>query len=233
MQRRSERLDRDTARRLLERLDPDDAPPGYTAVARVLRSATAISDDDEAASMSEFTLVRDRLLTASEPAVRSIPARRVPVGRAAKAGVGIVGAVLLLTSGVAAAGVLPTPMQTVAAAVLDRVGVHVPDDAADTTGDEGVSDRENDSSALDSSEHSDSSSPEASGEPSNGKGDDMSSLATTTDATGSDKGATISDEAAGEKSHAGDSKPDEHTPSSTVPSTPVPGDHGTPSEHRP
>ncbi|MDP9209732.1 MAG: hypothetical protein M3O65_14850, partial [Actinomycetota bacterium] len=52
-------LDADTAERLLSgRLDPDDAPPGYAEVARLLRAAVAPADPAEltgqAAAMDAF-----------------------------------------------------------------------------------------------------------------------------------------------------------------------------------
>ncbi|HEV2893763.1 MAG TPA: hypothetical protein VG411_08430, partial [Actinomycetota bacterium] len=60
-------LDADTAERLLSgRLDPDDAPPGYAEVARLLRAAAAQADQVEptgqAAAMHAFrtTLPRGR-----------------------------------------------------------------------------------------------------------------------------------------------------------------------------
>ena len=72
-------LDADTAERLLSgRLDPDDAPPGYAEVARLLRAAAAPADPAElagqAAAMAAFRTTHAR------PAQR--PGRPAPVGRA-------------------------------------------------------------------------------------------------------------------------------------------------------
>ena len=58
-------LDADTAERLLSgRLDPDDAPPGYAEVARLLQAASGPADPaevvGEAAAMSEFRTARRR-----------------------------------------------------------------------------------------------------------------------------------------------------------------------------
>jgi hypothetical protein len=72
-------LDADTAERLLSgRLDPDDAPPGYAEVARLLRAAAAPADPAEltgqAAAMDAFRTAHAR------PAQR--PGRPGPIGRA-------------------------------------------------------------------------------------------------------------------------------------------------------
>ena len=58
-------LDADTAERLLSgRLDPDDAPPGYAEVARLLRAAAAPADPAEltgqAAAMDAFRTAHAR-----------------------------------------------------------------------------------------------------------------------------------------------------------------------------
>jgi hypothetical protein len=72
-------LDADTAERLLSgRLDPDDAPPGYAEVARLLRAAAAPAAPAEltgqAAAMDAFRTAHAR------PAQR--PGRPAPIGRA-------------------------------------------------------------------------------------------------------------------------------------------------------
>jgi hypothetical protein len=74
-------LDGDTAERLLAgRLDPDDAPPGYAEVARLLQAAAAPADEAEltgqAAAMHAFRTTRLRRV---EPPGR--PARRRRPGR--------------------------------------------------------------------------------------------------------------------------------------------------------
>jgi len=76
-------LDADTAERLLSgRLDPDDAPPGYAGVARLLRAAAAPADPAEltgqAAAMDAFRTAHAR------PAQR--PGRPAPIGRAGGSG---------------------------------------------------------------------------------------------------------------------------------------------------
>ncbi|HSO53633.1 MAG TPA: hypothetical protein VL330_12995, partial [Actinomycetes bacterium] len=58
-------LDADTAERLLSvRLDPDDAPPGYAEVARLLQAAAAPADPAElagqAAAMATFRTAHAR-----------------------------------------------------------------------------------------------------------------------------------------------------------------------------
>jgi hypothetical protein len=74
------RLDADTAERLLSgRLDPDDAPPGYANVARLLRAAATPDPGEpagQAAAMAAFRL--------SHPGPRHpAPPSRVP-GQAAR-----------------------------------------------------------------------------------------------------------------------------------------------------
>jgi hypothetical protein len=74
-------LDADTAERLLSgRLDPDDAPPGYAKVARLLRSAAAPPDPGEltgqAAAMAAFRLAHRGSAHPSRPGQGTGPAGR-------------------------------------------------------------------------------------------------------------------------------------------------------------
>jgi hypothetical protein len=66
-------LDADTAERLLSgRLDPDDAPPGYAKVARLLRAAAALADQveptGETAAVNAFRTTLPRGRPAQGPA---------------------------------------------------------------------------------------------------------------------------------------------------------------------
>lgn len=120
---------------------------------------------------------------------------------------------LSLVGGVAAAatGSLPGAAQDTARTVLGKVGVTVPgaDDHAGTHPD---------------SRGSSATAPTATPSPSAtaGKGAEISKLATTTTATGVDKGALISGVASGGKSHAGQHGTATTRPSSAPTSTPTP-----------
>jgi hypothetical protein len=114
-------LDPDTAERLVAgELAADDAPPGYSAVARVLAAVAGPAGADELADEGEAKAayargVADRAPTAS-------------LRRLAVAGI----AVLLLASGTAGAatGALPGRLQNAVSDVLERVGISVPDGGA-------------------------------------------------------------------------------------------------------
>jgi hypothetical protein len=69
------------------------------------------------------------------------------------------------------------------------------------------------------------------GDENSGKGEEISGLATETDATGVDKGAEISDAASDGKSQAGEDHPGADVPSSVPVSTPSQADDGL--SHRP
>jgi hypothetical protein len=172
-------LDQDTADRLLAgRVDPDDAPPGYADVARLLRAAGApptpaeLVREEQAVAAAART-VRARPVLTSTPATRRHTVRsrffRVKV-----AGLIAVGTVLG-TGGLAAAGALPDAGQNAASDVLSSIGISVP--AADQQ------------PATD--EHPAST------------GTQISEIATATDAEGVDKGAEISSTASGGMSQAG------------------------------
>ncbi|MGH2659744.1 MAG: hypothetical protein ACRDHS_08790 [Actinomycetota bacterium] len=167
-------VDEDTADRLLSGLvEPDDAPPGYVDVARMVRAAGSPATAGELAQEREAVFAAAAAVGARPSAsVLRTPRRskmRPKRYRAKVAGLVLVGT-LAGTTGLAAAGALPDPAQDVASDVLARVGITVPagdDDPASS-------------------------------------GSDVSGTATTTDATGVDKGAEISSAASGGMSQAGD-----------------------------
>jgi hypothetical protein len=179
-------LDRGTADRLLSgSVAPDDAPPGYAHVARLLRTVATPPSPRELAPQAEAIATAQTILSARSaappaPARSGVRHRRAGRGwrRARVMGLVLVGA-MLATSGLAAAGVLPDRVQSAASKVLDAVGIDVPDPT--------------------SVEHPAST------------GEEISQIATTTDAEGVDKGAEISDTASGGVSRAGQ----EHTPPSS------------------
>lgn len=166
-------LDEVTLDRLLAgRIAPDDAPPGYSEVARVLQAAVAAGEHEElvheaahVALAMELVKQRSPASTPSERRSRKMRSRsrRVKVG-----GLVVVGA-LVGSTGLAAAGVLPDAAQDAFSMVLERVGITVP----------------------------------ASDDHPAGSGEEIAEMATTTDATGMDKGAAISFAASGGVSQAG------------------------------
>jgi len=115
-----ETLDDWTAERLLRgALPPDDAPPGYGAVATLLEAAR--------------TEVRTTTATATDGMVTAMVAavRRggvVPRGRRTRAKVAAAASagVLALSGGMAAAGALPSTAQQQVSRALAKVGIEVP-----------------------------------------------------------------------------------------------------------
>ena len=169
------KIDDDTMDRLLAgRIDPDDAPPGYTEVARILQAAGSPPRGEHLSREVEYVAAARRVMSpgsASTGGTGGSPTRR----RRALAGLIVTGA-LAGIPGLAAAHALPDPAQHAVSRVFDKVGISVPDTQhAPTT----------------SVDHPAST------------GAEISSIATTTDATGVAKGALISSTASGGKSHAG------------------------------
>lgn len=123
-------LDDGTADRLLSGLvEADDAPPGYAAVARLLRAAGAPATADELAREPEAVTaaaaaVRVQRGTSVVPQTRRHKMRsrffRVKVVGLAAAGM------LVGSAGLAAAGALPDSAQNVASDVLAKIGISVP-----------------------------------------------------------------------------------------------------------
>jgi hypothetical protein len=163
-------LDAGTIDRLLAGdVEPDDAPPGYSEVARVLQAAVGARHGDELAHQASHVaiameLVRQPASTPSDRRSRKMSRiHRLKVG-----GLVVVGA-LVGSTGLAAAGVLPDAAQDAVSNVFDKVGITIP----------------------------------ASGDHPATTGGEISQIATTTDATGVDKGAEISSAASGGMSQAG------------------------------
>lgn len=120
-------LDRDTADRLLSgSVAPDDAPPGYSGVAGLLRSCAQLSPPDRVRERTTIVAMTQRIRShrpANPPVLGRVAARR-PV-RLKLVGVGV-GAMLVGTSGLAFAGELPAPAQRIAHAVFGSIGVDIP-----------------------------------------------------------------------------------------------------------
>lgn len=135
-------LDEDTLDRLSAgRVDPDDAPPGYSEVARVLEAAaTSVRDvkllrevEDVAAARA---LVRHGA-PAGEPSDGRSRQMKARIHRIKIAGLVVLGT-LAGSTGLAVAGVLPDAAQDAFAGVLERVGISVPasEDHPASSGDE-------------------------------------------------------------------------------------------------
>jgi hypothetical protein len=191
-------LDVDTADRLLAgTVAPEDAPPGYSEVGSLLIAARA--DDGVGHSRSDdLTMARFVAAVRSTRETTTRSPRRSTLHRA-KPIAALVTIALACTTGLALAGTLPGAAQDVASEMLAKVGIEVPgpnDNAGTHPNVRGQSDVSNDASV-------DANSPEEAGSGSSGKGSEISSLATTTDLEGVDKGAAISTLASGGQSQAG------------------------------
>lgn len=119
-------LDRDTAERLLDgQITPDDAPPGYGVVARVLAVLRAPEKTEHHRKAPVVAGATRAVRSAGAVATRSrVPRRQIVAATVVLGGI--------LTVGLASAEALPGPVQEIAASVLDRAGIHVPgtDDAS-------------------------------------------------------------------------------------------------------
>jgi hypothetical protein len=181
-------LDLDTADRLLAgAVAPEDAPPGYAGVARMLEAATA----EPTADVLEREVETVALIAAT---VRSFPRTEPSTPRRSfmpfalsrlRLTAALVAAGLACSAGLASAGALPGAAQEVASEMLAKVGISVPgpnEHAGDHPSVRGKS----------AEEHA-----------GRGKGSEISELATTTELTGVEKGAAISTVASNGKSQAG------------------------------
>jgi len=184
-------LDSDTADRLLAgSVAPEDAPPGYGRLVRLLEAASAEASSEELTWEPET-------VAAMTAALRSPVHRNVASSRRSfmpfafsrpRLTAALVAAAFAASVGMASAGSLPGAAQDVASEMLAKVGITVPgaNDSAGTHPDV----RGNSTSV-----------PIAPADV--GKGAEISELATTTDLTGVEKGAAVSTAASGGKSQAG------------------------------
>jgi len=120
-------LDDATVERLLDGLDPDDAPPAYAAVAAVLSSARMPTTADELGGDDQAVAAFRSAWHAREDVserhrVHGSAGRRVAGAVVLCASLGFASA----TSAAAAGGMLPTAAQQAAHVMLAAVGVHVP-----------------------------------------------------------------------------------------------------------
>jgi hypothetical protein len=184
-------LDDETADRLLAgRVAPEDAPPGYGPVVRLLDAVSAEVAAEELELEGEGVVAFVRAVRSSEPAISVSPRRftmPLTLSRARLVAAALMAA-LVTSAGLASAGSLPGAAQDVASEMLGKLGVSVPgaNDHAGTHPDGRGSSRT--APAAPSAE---------------GKGSEISELTRTTDATGVEKGAVVSTAASEGKSQAG------------------------------
>ncbi|MEY2565918.1 MAG: hypothetical protein QOE35_447 [Actinomycetota bacterium] len=182
-----------TADRLLEGgLAPDDAPQGYQEVAAALHAAAAFASDAPTHGSD----------TAVSAFLDAIPARRTTRMKRMKkwqiAAAALAGG-LTLSTGLAAADVLPSGAQDVASSALSHVGIHVPSNDDNTT----VSTVEQ----QDQNEDTPTSTTEVEADnavhPDN-HGGDVSAVAHDKTLQGQEHGAAVSNVASNGKSQAGE-----------------------------
>jgi hypothetical protein len=118
-------IDEDTTDRLLAgRIHPDDAPPGYAGVARILQAAGSLPRSEHLSREAELVAAAREVM-----GLRSPPGGGAGGGRTRHrrvlAGLIVTGA-LVGIPGLAAANALPDPAQHAVSRVLDKVGISVP-----------------------------------------------------------------------------------------------------------
>lgn len=181
-------IDLDTADRLLAgTVAPEDAPPGYANVARLLESAAAAPTPGELSRETEVVATVAAAVRSSSSIESGSPRRFfMPFALSrSRMTAAFVALTLACSAGLASAGSLPGAAQDIASAMLAKVGISVPGP----------------------NEHA-GTHPSVRGSSSDASSDavtrsDIAELATTTDLTGIDKGAAISRAASDGKSQAG------------------------------
>jgi hypothetical protein len=126
-------LDSDTIERLLSgRLEPDDAPPAYARVATLMRALDAPPTSGELAWEAQAVAAAVTIVAAARETAPTSPSKVRSSFFRAKVLSLVVTGTLLGTSGLAAAGVLPAPVQDAMHTILGKVGIEVPssDDAS-------------------------------------------------------------------------------------------------------
>ncbi|MBI3648956.1 MAG: hypothetical protein HY240_09445 [Actinobacteria bacterium] len=135
---RRHQLDDDTADRLLSgRIQPDDAPPGYGEVARLIRAVSAPAKAEELA-FQEQAIAAAVEVVGSQAAHRPAPRSRrsfvrQKLLRAKVAGL-VVAGTIIGTTGLAFAGALPDGAQNTASNALAKIGISVPSGHPASTG---------------------------------------------------------------------------------------------------
>jgi hypothetical protein len=197
-------LDQDAADRLLAgRAEPDDAPPGFDGVARLVSAMTGsplgLELEDERIAVAAAVRLLDE--AAPVPTHTRRWRMRSKLSRAKLAGMVIVGT-MIGTTGMAAANVLPDPAQNVVSNALSHVGLTVPS-ATDTVDTTTVDTTTVDTTTIDPTTVDATTIDPTTVEHPAATGEKISQIATTTDTTGVAKGAEISTTASGGMSQAG------------------------------
>src|ERR671918_2939223 len=205
-------LDMGTADRLLAgAVAPEDAPPGYAEVARLLEAASAEPTADELTREAEVVSMVTAAVRSSSSSNLSSPRRSfMPFALSRpRISAALVAVALACSAGLASAGSLPGAAQDIASDMLAKVGISVPgpDDNAGThpSGRGTLADTPTDA----------------------GQGSGISELATTTELTGVEKGATISTAASEGKSQAGQHGPGSGATSASQAPVTTPNSGGT------
>jgi hypothetical protein len=207
-------LDDDSATRLLQGLvHPDDAPPGYGSVARLLSCAAqaplaAVDEDASAATVAAMVDVIRNAAPAPQTSRRKSVLGKILAGKALAA-FAVVG--LTATGAAAATGSLPEPAQNAVAGAVSHVGIDIPhpNHGKSAGHRQDGAHRQDGQSGDDQGQPGDDSANE-------GKGATISDLAHNTDGP---KGPVICKEASGGKCQAGQhgkSGDDDSTTSSTA-----------------
>jgi hypothetical protein len=128
-------LDLNTADRLLAgAIAPEDAPPGYAGVARLLEAASSEPKAEELTGEEEIVAIVASVIRSSSQ-VSSPSGRRpfLPALSRPRVAAALVAVGLVCSVGLASAGALPGIAQDIASAALTKLGISVPsstDDAA-------------------------------------------------------------------------------------------------------
>jgi hypothetical protein len=139
-------LDDGTVDRLLDGMAADDAPPSYRHVTELLRTLTVAPTAEELRSeRSSVSSVVEQARATRMPASSKRTAKR----RFRTIGAALLGSATLFV-GLGAAGALPDGAQSLASAVLARVGINAPtpDSHADDRGDTGPAGGSNSPTAV-------------------------------------------------------------------------------------
>jgi hypothetical protein len=191
-------LDQDAADRLLAgRTEPDDAPPGFDGVARLVSALSGSPLDREVEDERRAVAAAVRVMDEAAPAPTHARRWRMrsKLSRTKLAGLVIVGT-MIGTTGMAAANVLPDPAQDVVSKALSHVGITVPS-ATGTVDTTTVG-----TTTIDTTTVTSATDPTTIDHPA-ATGEEISRIATTNGAIGVEKGAEISTTASGGMSQAG------------------------------
>jgi hypothetical protein len=235
-------LDSDTAERMLgHRVAPDDAPPGYGEVARLLQTANTEAQPQ--------AVMDDAIVGAMVDAIVSPPhatKRKAMLTRIVTAKVLATGAVVALTAtgAAAATGNLPDNAQHGIAQAAQHVGINLPDTANDHArehtanrgpkktkpanasrpGDDAVDDTSSTPPTTSAGQQRDLSGTEAGGSGSDNHGSVVSQTAQNADPAGG-KGEEVSPVA--RDNHGADVRAEHDNPSATTPTTPTTPPNGS------